>query len=535
VNCEEGFLEAIRQQPDDDGVRLVYADWVEEQGSRECAARAEFIRVQVRLANTPEDDPHYPELAAREEALRSARQKEWLGEAASWLTEAEFRSGMLEGVTLPAWQFLERAEELFALGPVRRARLFGTGGGVLAALAASPHLARIQSLDLAGNDLRAEDCRTLAESPHLAGLEALHLGSNHFGAEGARALAASPHLGRLRLLGLANTGIGASGVEALADSPTLDGVEVFLLDHNRLGGVSLEALAAGRHLRNLRRLSVGHSEVSAAGLRALAFAPRFAGLEELRAGHNPLGNEGVAALAGSPYLTHLTNLRLPAARLGTGGSAGHGRSWGMFHPSWDFPVGSPQNYSDNPNHPFNIIVSSLEAAGADILFAAGNCGPECPDGRCRGATDKGIYGANTSPAVTCVAGVLRSRDRVGYSTKGPGRLEDKKPDIASFTHFAGSGVYPADGGTSAATPVAAGVVAALRRLYPSSVLPPADLRDLLGNTAEQHGQEKFNYEYGYGVIDVRKLLEALDQRFGGGPATSTTAKPKAKRRSRKKK
>lgn len=116
-------------------------------------------------------------------------------------------------------------------------------------------------------------------------------------------------------------------------------------------------------------------------------------------------------------------------------------SWGMFHPSWDFPVGDPQNYSDNPEHPFNIIVGSLEAAGADILFAAGNCGTECPDDRCQGVTNAGIFGANSSPAVTCVAGVVTSnRDRIGYSTKGPGRLERKKPDVASFTHFAGSGV-----------------------------------------------------------------------------------------------
>jgi hypothetical protein len=88
-------------------------------------------------------------------------------------------------------------------------------------------------------------------------------------------------------------------------------------------------------------------------------------------------------------------------------------------------------------HPFNIIVGSLEAAGADILFAAGNCGTECPDDRCQGVTNAGIFGANSSPAVTCVAGVVTSnRDRIGYSTKGPGRLERKKPDVASFTHFA---------------------------------------------------------------------------------------------------
>src|SRR6185503_1080493 len=54
-------------------------------------------------------------------------------------------------------------------------------------------------------------------------------------------------------------------------------------------------------------------------------------------------------------------------------------SWGMYSPTWDFPPGHPGNYSDNPNHPFNVIVASVEAAGADILFAAGNCGSDCPD------------------------------------------------------------------------------------------------------------------------------------------------------------
>jgi subtilisin family serine protease len=186
-------------------------------------------------------------------------------------------------------------------------------------------------------------------------------------------------------------------------------------------------------------------------------------------------------------------------------------SWGMFHPSWDFPVGDPQNYSDNPRHPFNRQVGALEAAGADILFAAGNCGTECPDRRCEGETNAGIYGANSSSVVTSVAGVVISKERIGYSTKGPGRLEERKPDIASYTHFAGSGVFPADGGTSAATPVTAGVVAAIRRRYPASVLSPRKLRDLLQDTAEPQGDEDFDYEYGHGVINVQNLLDALEE------------------------
>lgn len=44
------FLSAIVREPADDTARLVYADWLDEQGE---ADRAEFIRVQVELAREP--------------------------------------------------------------------------------------------------------------------------------------------------------------------------------------------------------------------------------------------------------------------------------------------------------------------------------------------------------------------------------------------------------------------------------------------------------------------------------------------------
>jgi subtilisin family serine protease len=187
-------------------------------------------------------------------------------------------------------------------------------------------------------------------------------------------------------------------------------------------------------------------------------------------------------------------------------------SWGMFHPSWDFPVGAPGNYSDNPDHPFNIIVESLEDAGADILFAAGNCGEECPDPRCEGASDQGIYGANSSAGVLCVAGVTIDEVRLGYSTQGPGRLDPNKPDISTYTHFLGSGVYDADSGTSAACPVAAGVVAAIRTRYAAADLSPAQLRQLIRRSADDLGLQGFDYDHGYGLINVGALLNSLDRR-----------------------
>ncbi|MCK4475281.1 MAG: S8 family serine peptidase [Methanophagales archaeon] len=186
-------------------------------------------------------------------------------------------------------------------------------------------------------------------------------------------------------------------------------------------------------------------------------------------------------------------------------------SWGMFHPSWDFPVGHHGNYSDNPDHPFNIIVESLEDAGADILFAAGNCGQECPDNRCEGVTNRPIYGANSHQGVLCIAGVTMNKVRLGYSSQGPGHLHEDKPDLCAYTHFEGSGVYAADGGTSAACPVAAGVVAAIRSVYSPTNLTPAQLRNLLRRTSEDIGLTGFDYSHGFGLINVPEIICALDK------------------------
>ncbi|GJL56101.1 MAG: hypothetical protein NPIRA02_32330 [Nitrospirales bacterium] len=210
---------------------------------------------------------------------------------------------------------------------------------------------------------------------------------------------------------------------------------------------------------------------------------------------------------------HLLSVMNAPRRPGEHRSLVVNNSWGMFHSSWDFPVGHPGNYSDNLNHPFSRIVATLERAGADILFAAGNCGADCPDGRCQGVTTKTIWGANSHPAVTCVAGVDTTKARVGYSAIGPGRLEQRKPDISGYTHFAGSGVYTADGGTSAACPVVSGVVAAIRTRRPynasDSQTSPAALRNLLTQTAEDLGPTGYDFQHGHGVVNGCKIVDKI--------------------------
>src|SRR4051812_45143988 len=90
----DAFLRAIRDNPDD-AHRLVYADWLDEQGD---ADRAEFIRLQCRLARLGPDDPARDALEARERALLTAHEAKWLGPLPPEVRDWSFRGGLVDAL-----------------------------------------------------------------------------------------------------------------------------------------------------------------------------------------------------------------------------------------------------------------------------------------------------------------------------------------------------------------------------------------------------------------------------------------------------
>ncbi len=190
-------------------------------------------------------------------------------------------------------------------------------------------------------------------------------------------------------------------------------------------------------------------------------------------------------------------------------------SWGIYHTDWDFPPGHPGRYIDNPVHPFNKFVRELASAGVDVLFAAGNCGAECPAEHCAGRTSGTIMGANALPDVLTVAGCDMNDERVGYSSQGPSipGMHAEKPDLTTYTHFLGSETYGAgtpDSGTSTACPVAAGCVAALRTRLPPDTKPPGTLFAQLRASAKPvPGSAGWNADYGHGFLDPLAAANAL--------------------------
>jgi uncharacterized protein (TIGR02996 family) len=205
------LLQAILDDPDDDGIRLVYSDWLEEHGEHE---RAEFIRVQIELADPGVGGARRKRLKRREGLLLWEYREAWLGPLNKCGRDWKFRRGLAEEVTMATQTFLDNADALFRSWPIRHLHLYHAAG-LMDPLAGCPHLARLADLDLSGNRLHDSVVRVLAGCSHLAGLSGLNLSNNRIGDKGARVLANSPYLGSLRVLGLNRNSFGVAGLVAL--------------------------------------------------------------------------------------------------------------------------------------------------------------------------------------------------------------------------------------------------------------------------------------------------------------------------------
>ncbi|HEX6290718.1 MAG TPA: S8 family serine peptidase, partial [Herpetosiphonaceae bacterium] len=176
-------------------------------------------------------------------------------------------------------------------------------------------------------------------------------------------------------------------------------------------------------------------------------------------------------------------------------------SFGIFQEGWD-PV-----YATNPSHPFTKKVVEAIDKGIMVLFAAGNCGNTCPDGRCGPDTGPGrsIWGANGHPRVITVGAVNTREQFVGYSSQGPAALDSRKPDFCSITHF--KGYFGSDSGTSAATPIAAGVVALLKQGKPD--LTQDQAKAGLQQKAKDIGAAGWDQHSGAGIIQAKATFDLL--------------------------
>jgi uncharacterized protein (TIGR02996 family) len=263
MSYPDAFPQAILNDPEDDTVRLIYADWLEERGD----PRGEFIRVQCRLPGLPAGHPERAELKGRERELLRRHAGEW-SQPVSRLLVADwtFRRGFIDEVTMRADCLLRDAEVLFRAVPLRCLRIERVGWH-LTALLGLPQLTRLAALDL---DL-ANHYRTPSEIESLGGLIGLsRLNLSHVALDDSRLdILLTLRLPRLTALDLSRNRITNRGARALASWPQLGQLRELHLNHNHLGLAGVEALLAAVQLRPPEILQLEGNGISAKFLRTL--------------------------------------------------------------------------------------------------------------------------------------------------------------------------------------------------------------------------------------------------------------------------
>jgi uncharacterized protein (TIGR02996 family) len=319
---DESFLQAIIDRPDDDMLRLVFADWLEEHGDGD---RAEFIRVQIELANLPAGAPRAKELTIREQELLSVHRNAWLDPLQAMVAYAEFRRGFPERIELDLPSFFRLAERIGQVAPVTALSFsdhLTLDDARLVRLLESPHLNRIRELDLSYSPFTEQGARVLAGTAALANLRILKLNRVFVGDLGVQAILASGHLAALDHLEVRGTGLTPTISPFLATSAVIANLTDLAVGLNELGNTGVRSLLALRnsHPWPLTALHLEGTQIDSLGVRALAGASQLANLKSLDLADNPISDSGADALATSPHLTKLTELNLggtnitPAAR-----------------------------------------------------------------------------------------------------------------------------------------------------------------------------------------------------------------------------
>src|SRR5438067_7559650 len=253
---EQALFAAIRAHPEEDTLRLAYADWLDEQGGKappplrpgrparvnpgSPSDRAEYIRVECELARlhdaddpTPETDARIKELQARSRALGGAVVKAWEAPfrngkpLAGRYAGFHFSRGLPEWIILNGEQALAYGEALLRLTPIVQLNAHNLSDGQLDRLLATPSLPEYPHLHLT---LHRAELTRLADTAPLPALAELWVdGTWTLDPHGANRFARSPNFPRLQRLWLSAPDGSVAGLDRLFGGPALGAVRDLLL------------------------------------------------------------------------------------------------------------------------------------------------------------------------------------------------------------------------------------------------------------------------------------------------------------------
>jgi len=274
------FIEAVREDPEDDFPRLVFADWLDEQGD----PLGEFIRVQCELADLSEaDDPRrHASLKVREDELLKAHQKSWAGEIEEAVKSGivdgyRFERGLVEQLSMEADAFIEHGERLVDHAPGLVTLRLKEHTNRFKEFINLPVMQRVLRLVFTQWEVTRDDLLDLKKSKQLSQLRGLNLTGCLKTIGAVRQLPMLKNLPALTELSLS----GTQGFEELllevTEAPLFAQLEH--VDLSRcFGNVSFGQALAGLSTDRLRTLKIRNNHVTTELIRDLG---KFSNLEHL--------------------------------------------------------------------------------------------------------------------------------------------------------------------------------------------------------------------------------------------------------------
>jgi uncharacterized protein (TIGR02996 family) len=231
MSDELALLGAIIAHPDEDTPRLIFADWLQENGQPE---RAEFIRVQIELSRLPDhkhQTPHYRALLTRFRELIAAHRDGWVKPLAVPPTQAILRRGFVEEIRVNSDELLQIGDAALCRELLSSVEVFPPpdaeddvedppGDAVLRRLAAWPGRGRLRVLRAERLELNPAAVEAFLNSPAAAKLRSLDIAACHFPPRVIPAVA-SANLPELTELRLGHCDLDAGDILALARAPHL--------------------------------------------------------------------------------------------------------------------------------------------------------------------------------------------------------------------------------------------------------------------------------------------------------------------------
>jgi uncharacterized protein (TIGR02996 family) len=295
---EEGLLADIRDNPDEDALRLIYADWLDEHDQ---PLRAELIRVQIEREWLAPDDPARAGLDQRSAALLAELGEPWPAGSRPFILGYRYVRGLLDEVEIEAADFVAQADERLRVAPTAAWHVHVNGWPGVKTLVGCRQLLQVRRLTLLGEPgMGGAGARILAESPHVANLKVLVLAGQSLGQPGTQALAGSRYLTNLEVLDLSANNLARSAVPLLASSSNLPRLKRLVLAGNLLGDSDVRALARSPHLKELRELDLSGNAVTDEGIEALARAPLLSRLRLLKLAGCQVSQRGLYLLRQAP-------------------------------------------------------------------------------------------------------------------------------------------------------------------------------------------------------------------------------------------